>query len=146
MIFKFFQLSLLLIECAKFCGSRDIVGLVGPRAIKPPCLHGSLIFFRGYFVGPNFFLVGISGVRIFSRGYFRGSKAFSCGCFVGTSWIYTAQKIKFSIENFFSKFDQMRRKLRITSHLLKKPLLEKLYFLCSAISEEWEINAVILPQ
>ena len=146
MIFKFFQLSLLLIECVKFCGSRDIVGLVGPRAIKPPCLHGSLIFFRGYFVGPNFFLVGISWVHIFSRGYFRGSKVFSCGCFVGTWWIYTAQKIKFSIENFFIKCDQMRRKLRITSHLLKKPLLEKLYFLCSTISEEWEINAVILPQ
>ena len=32
----------------------------------------------------------------------------------------TAQKMKFSIKDFFSKCDQIRRKLRIWSHLLKK--------------------------
>ena len=42
--------------------------------------------------------------------------------------ITTAQKIKFSIEDFFSKCDQIRRKLRIWSHLLKKPLIENLIF------------------
>ena len=35
------------------------------------------------------------------------------------SW-HTAQKRKFSIKDFFSKCDQIRRKLRIWSHLLKK--------------------------
>ena len=45
--------------------------------------------------------------------------------------IYTAQKMKFSIKDFFSKCDQIRRKLRIWSHLLKKPLMKKLHFLCS---------------
>ena len=33
---------------------------------------------------------------------------------------HTAQKMKFSIKVFFSKCNQIRRKLRILSHLLKK--------------------------
>ena len=37
---------------------------------------------------------------------------------------YTAQKMKFSIKEFFSKFEQIRKKLQIWSHLLKKPLIE----------------------
>ena len=32
----------------------------------------------------------------------------------------TAQKMKFSIQDFFRKCDQIHRKLRIWSHLLKK--------------------------
>ena len=40
----------------------------------------------------------------------------------------TAQKMRFSIKNFFSKWDQIRRKLRIWSHLLKKPLMENFIF------------------
>ena len=43
---------------------------------------------------------------------------------------HTAQKNKFSIKDFFSKCDQIRRKLRIWSHLLKKSLIENLIF-CS---------------
>ena len=35
--------------------------------------------------------------------------------------IDAVQKMKFSIKDFFSKCDQIRRKLRIWSHLLKKP-------------------------
>ena len=35
----------------------------------------------------------------------------------------TTQKMKFSIKNFFSKCDQIRRKLWICSHLLKKSLI-----------------------
>ena len=40
----------------------------------------------------------------------------------------TAQKIKFSIKDFSSKYDQIRRFLRIWSHLLKKSLTENLFF------------------
>ena len=40
------------------------------------------------------------------------------------SSINTAQKIKLSIKNFFSKGDQIHRKLQIWSHLLKKFLME----------------------
>ena len=43
----------------------------------------------------------------------------------------TAQKMKFSINDFFSKCDQIRRKPWIWSHLLKKSLMENFLFLCS---------------
>ena len=36
--------------------------------------------------------------------------------------------MKFFIKDFFSKCDQIRKKLRIGSHLLKKPLLENFIF------------------
>ena len=48
----------------------------------------------------------------------------------GKSWQPT-QKMKFSIKDFFSKCEQIRRELQIWSHLLKKSLLEKLIF-CAA--------------
>ena len=35
-----------------------------------------------------------------------------------------AQKMRFFIKDFFSKYDQIRRNLRIWSHLLKKSLME----------------------
>ena len=41
---------------------------------------------------------------------------------------YHWAKMKFSIKNFFSKCDQMRRKLRNWSHLLRKPLIESFIF------------------
>ena len=40
----------------------------------------------------------------------------------------TAQKMKLSIKDFFSKCDQILRELRIWSHLLKKPLMENFTF------------------
>ena len=40
----------------------------------------------------------------------------------------TAQKMKFSIKDFFSKCDQIHRKLRIWSHLLKKFVMENFIF------------------
>ena len=39
-----------------------------------------------------------------------------------------AQKMKFSIKDFFSKCHQIHRKLRIWSHLLKKSLMENFNF------------------
>ena len=46
-----------------------------------------------------------------------------------TFWLYTAQKMKFSIKCFFSKCNQISRKLRIWSHLLKKSSMENFIFL-----------------
>ena len=40
----------------------------------------------------------------------------------------TEQKIKFFIKDFFSKFDQIRMKLRIWSHLLKKSFMKNFIF------------------
>ena len=47
---------------------------------------------------------------------------------------YTAHKMKFFIKYFFSKCDQIRIKLRIWSHLLKKSSMEKFIF-CAVISQ-----------
>ena len=41
---------------------------------------------------------------------------------------HTAQKMKFSIKDFFSKCEQIRSFLRICSHLLKKSLMENFIF------------------
>ena len=46
---------------------------------------------------------------------------------------YTAEKMKFFIKDFFSKYDQICSFLRMWSHLLKKILKGKLRFLYSAI-------------
>ena len=43
----------------------------------------------------------------------------------------TTQKIKFSINDFFSKCDQICSFLRIWSHLLKKYIIGNFIFLCS---------------
>ena len=50
------------------------------------------------------------------------------------SFILYTQKMKFSIKDLFSKCDQIRGKLRIWSHFLKKFLMENCIFLCSVIS------------
>ena len=44
---------------------------------------------------------------------------------------YSHSTKKFFFKDFFSKCDQIRRKLRIWSHLLKKSLMETFIFLCS---------------
>ena len=46
---------------------------------------------------------------------------------------YTAQKMKFSIKDFLSKCDQIRRKLGIWSHILKKSLIENFIFFCAVL-------------
>ena len=46
---------------------------------------------------------------------------------------YNAQKIKFSIKEFFSKYDHIRSFLQIWSHLPKKSLMKNFTF-CAALS------------
>ena len=52
---------------------------------------------------------------------------FTCPSINETSTL-TAQKMKFSIKDFFSNCDQIRSLLRIWSHLLKKSLMENIIF------------------
>ena len=52
--------------------------------------------------------------------------------------VNTAQKMKFSIKNFFTNCDQIRRKLRIWSYLVKKSLMEN--FIFCAVSENTEVS------
>ena len=49
-----------------------------------------------------------------------------------TNISFTAQKMKFSIKDFFEKCDQIGSFMRIWSHLLKKPLMENFIF-CAVI-------------
>ena len=44
------------------------------------------------------------------------------------SHLHHCPKTKFSMKDFFSKRDQIRRKLRIWSHLLKKSLMKNFIF------------------
>ena len=48
--------------------------------------------------------------------------------------ICTEQKMKFSIKDFFSKCDQISRKLRIWSYLLKKSLMGNFIF-CAVMND-----------
>ena len=50
----------------------------------------------------------------------------------------TAQKMKFSIKDFFSKCDQIRSFLQISSHLLKKSLMENFSF--CAVQGVWNLD------
>ena len=54
----------------------------------------------------------------------------------------TAQKMKFPINDFFSKCDQIRSFLRIWSHLMKKSLMEHFIF-CAVYCEVAPI--IMLP-
>ena len=46
----------------------------------------------------------------------------------GPKYLSLHKKMKFSIKDFFGKRDQIRRKLQIRSHLLKKSLMENFIF------------------
>ena len=56
---------------------------------------------------------------------------------------YTAQKMKFSIKDFFSKCDQIRSLLRIWSQLLEKFLMEN--FIFCAVMVHWNETTISWP-
>ena len=101
-------------DFAKFRWSHAIVGLV------PPCHRafvGPKSFFCGYFVGSEYFLMGISWVWNSFSWVFRGFKIFSRGYFVGPkfslvgilrvkdffSWLFRGPKILWFSINFSKK-------------------------------------------
>ena len=55
-----------------------------------------------------------------------------------------AQKLKFSIKDFFSKCDQILSLLRIWSHLLKKSLMENFSFCAGDASDANDVVLVSL--
>ena len=55
---------------------------------------------------------------------------------------FTAQKMKLSIKDFFSKCDQIRKKLRIWTHLLKISLMENFIF-CAVCSKNGLIHGFV---
>ena len=58
----------------------------------------------------------------------------SVSSFIFTSKSVNAQKMKFSIKDFFSKCDQIHSFLRIWSHSLKKFLMENFIFCAVCVS------------
>ena len=66
-------------------------------------------------------------------------KNFTCSLRHSKS-ISTGQKMKFSIKDFFSKCDQIRRKLRIWSYLLKKSLMKNVIFCAVKYTVRWGSN------
>ena len=67
----------------------------------------------------------------------------NCILFVGPD--VTAEKLKFSIKDFFSKCDQIRSFVRIWSHLLKKSLMEKFIF-CAVHASNSDYTDVITSE
>ena len=66
---------------------------------------------------------------------------------INTIWTIlknTAQKLKFSIMDFFSKCDKIRRKLRIWSHLMKKSLQRNFIFCAVKVEIEKIYNIYLL--
>ena len=57
----------------------------------------------------------------------------------------TAHKMKFSITDFFSKCDQIRRKLRIWSHLLKKSVMENFIFVQCILNTGRNVTGDCIP-
>ena len=57
--------------------------------------------------------------------------------------IFNAQKLKFSIKDFFSKCNQIRRRLGIWSHLPKKSLINK-FILWAVLYKNLQFMSVIL--
>ena len=58
----------------------------------------------------------------------------------------TAQKIEFSMKNLFRKCDQIRRKLRIWSHLLNKYLMENSIFCVAVLQNSSSKNFTRVPE
>ena len=58
----------------------------------------------------------------------NGTNSRKASDFLCTSVHCTVEKIKFSIKDFFSRCDRIRRKLQIRSHLLKKSLIGNFIF------------------
>ena len=75
-------------------------------------------------------------LKVISNGYWQYSFDLNDSYMLATMLVVydepyltdTAQTMMFSIKDFLSKCDQIRRKLRIWSHLLKKSLMENFSF------------------
>ena len=68
-------------------------------------------------------LIVTANISIFIWEFFKATKVIRIALIR-----ITAQKIKFPIKHFFSKCDQIHRKLQIWLHLLKKSLMENFIF------------------
>ena len=95
----------------------------------PEAQCGNMIFLKNFARNLIFdFLIftesGITQSGNFVRNLIWSDTLF---CFIFAD---SAQKMKFFVKDFFTKCDQIRRKMRISSHLLKKSLM-KIFIFCA---------------
>ena len=72
-----------------------------------------------------------------SRSYLKTRLAETLMSLSFLQCLFTAQKIKFFIKDFFSKCDQIRSFLQIWTHLLKKSLMENFSFYAVVVAIPW---------
>ena len=90
-------------------------------------MHEKLIMF---FLKLHIEINGNLVILFFSRKCFESSNSSASN--LQHIALITAQKMKYSIKDFFSKCDQTRSFLRIWSHLLEKSLMENFIF-CAVV-------------
>ena len=87
----------------------------------------------------------ISLLRLALLPYYRRKWVANLKLIIIDLWLTTlgctAQKMEFSTEDFFSKCDQIRNFLRISSHLLKKSFMEN--FIFSAVLVNYKVPGLM---
>ena len=117
----------LFINLAKICQS--------PRLFRPPLLFKTREY-KGTIKRYN--------LKIMKTSTGDKQAAFIFFIFVFFNISDTLQKMKFSIKDFFSKCDQIQRKLRIWSHLLKKSVIENFIFMKTNCSNHLKKNSMYI--
>ena len=105
--------------------------------LKHPFWHSPFWLLTDDFWVANYSYFNIKSVTSVTDAYFR-----TLSCIYETRYLagFTAQKMKFSIKNFLSKCDQIHRKLRIWSHLLKKSWTENFIFCAVVLSKYSKVS------
>ena len=125
--------------CRKFTGEHPCCKCLPENLLRE---KGFWLFFGSVLFSMSSELRFVKWVRFFEQiCIVKWVIFFAIFCWVWDYWLenLTAQKMKFPINDFFSKCDQIRRKLRIWWHLLRKSLMEKLIFVqCLEIKKNSE--------
>ena len=95
---------------------------------QTPLSHSFQVSLRSFFTASIFMLFRLNDSLVLPM---------CCGCFLcplcDHSCMLHCKKIEFSFKDFFSKCDQIHKKLRIWSHLLKKSLMGNFIFVLCKI-------------
>ena len=106
--------------------------------LSVPCLHAVLTFLLlGNFLFENFLSVQVS-IQTLKRAFDDNSLK------VWILFDMSSVCIAFSIEDFFSKCDQVRSFLWIWSHLLKRSLMENFIFCAVLVVTLWKCQYCVI--
>ena len=71
--------------------------------------------------------------QLYQKRFYRKCYCVNFPIFFKAPILQTVQKMKFSIKDFFGKYDQIHRKPRIWTHLVKKCLKEN-FIICAVVA------------